>query len=239
MMTRLQVNDLAGGYRGLRVFSTVSFTVDSGDILAILGSNGSGKSTILRTLQGLLKSVEGSIVLDGRRVEHLAPEVRAAAGAVLLSDRRWLWPEMTVAEHLRMGAFRPAARPGWRGRARELLRLFRGLPARSSIRPAGLSGGLQQQLSLARFGMACPRVWLLDDPLQGLDGEATHSVTNWIRAAAASGAAVVLTGQHVRALLELAHKAMFLSSGTLISLPAGTEALRDWRVQELLGSRNR
>ena len=101
-------------------------------------------------------------------------------------------------------------------------------------RPAGLSGGLQQQLALARFAMSSPRVWLLDDPLQGLDEIMSGRVLEWIRGAAGSGAAVMLTGQHIRALLSVATKAMFLEGGALSAIPAGAEGLANPRVRRLL-----
>jgi branched-chain amino acid transport system ATP-binding protein len=233
-MARLEARDLAGGYPGMTVFSGISFSLESGDILAILGANGAGKSALLATLQGLLTSSGGVILLDGESVQDLPPEARAARGMILLSDRRWLWREMTVDEHLRVGAFRAEARRGWRHRALELHDVFTGLPARHGARPTHLSGGQQQQLALARFAMSSPRVWLLDDPLQGLDEVMTGRVLDWILQAAERGAAVILTGQHIRTLLAVAKKAMFLEGGSLSALPAGADGLRDPRVRRLL-----
>ena len=234
MTRRLDVRDLTGGYPGVTVFAGVSFSVEAGEILTILGANGAGKSALLQTLQGLLESSGGVILLDGEPVQDLPPEARAARGMSLISDRRWLWGDMTVDEHLRVGAFRAAARRGWRRRALELRDLFTGLAASHRARPDQLSGGVQQQLALARFGMSCSRVWLLDDPLQGLDEVMTGRVVGWIRAAAETGAAVILTGQHIRALLGVSKKAMFLEGGSLSALPAGAEGLRDPRVVGLL-----
>jgi branched-chain amino acid transport system ATP-binding protein len=233
-MARLDATALTGGYPGWTVFAGVSLSVEAGDLLTILGANGSGKSALLETLQGLLKSTDGVILLDGEPVQDLPPEVRAQRGMSLVSDRRWLWGEMTVNDHLRVGAFRAEARRGWRSRARELHDLFTGLPGRHGARPTQLSGGLQQQLALARFGMSCSRVWLLDDPLQGLDEEITGHVLDWIRGAAERGAAVILTGQHIPTLLGVAKRAMFLEGGSLSALPVGADGLRDPRVCRLL-----
>jgi branched-chain amino acid transport system ATP-binding protein len=233
-MARLEAYDLTGGYPGVTVFSGVTFFVESGELLTIIGANGSGKSTLLETLQGLLESRSGVILLDGEPVQDLAPEARAARGMILLSDRRRLWKEMTVDEHLRVGAFRAAARSGWRRRALELVSLFTGIRSRRGAHPNQLSGGGQQQLALARFGMACPRVWLLDDPLAGLDELMTGRVLDWIRRAAETGEAVILTGQHIRAHLDVATKAMFLEAGSLTALPVGADGLRDPRVRRLL-----
>jgi branched-chain amino acid transport system ATP-binding protein len=216
------------------VFSDVSFSVMSGELLTILGANGSGKSALLETLQGLLPAQSGVIVLDGVPVQDLLPEERAERGMSLVSDRRRLWRKMTVNEHLRVGAFRAAARRGWRRRALELRGLFSGLPARRGSRPNRLSGGEEQQLALARFGMSLPGVWLLDDPLAGLDEIMTGRALDWIRAAAGRGAAVILTGQHIGLLLGIATKAMFLQGGRLTELPAGADGLEDPRVRRLL-----
>src|SRR5450759_1694543 len=171
--------------------------MESGEILTVLGANGSGKSALLETLQVLLAHRGGAVLLDGESVQDLAPEVRAARGMSLVSDRRRLFKDMTVDQHLRVGAFRAAARRGWRLRALELRGIFSGLPARRGVRPSHLSGGEGQQLGLARFGMSLPRVWLLDDPLAGLDEVMAGRVLDWIRSAAERGAAVILTGQHI------------------------------------------
>ncbi|MFI5179913.1 MAG: ATP-binding cassette domain-containing protein [Thermoanaerobaculia bacterium] len=234
MTDRLQISDLSGGYPDLNVFSGVGFSASSAEILAILGANGCGKSALLESIQGVLPIRTGTILLDGEPVHVLPPEARAARGMSLVSDRRRLWNEMTVQEHLRVGAFRPAARQGWRDRALGLRSLFPDLSSLLGARPAALSGGLQQQLALARFAMSSPRVWLLDDPLQGLDEASTGRVLDWIRNAARGGAAVILTGQHIHALLGVASKAMFLEDGFLSELPIGPDGLRDPRVRSLL-----
>ncbi len=234
MTADLVARELTGGYPGAIVFSGASLSVKSGEILVVLGANGSGKSALLETLQGLLVHRGGEVLLDGESVQDLAPEARAVRGMSLVSDRRRLFGNMTVDEHLRVGAFRAAARLGWRRRALEVRGLFTGLTLHRGARPAGLSGGLQQQLALARFGMSSPRVWLLDDPLQGLDEETTGGVLDWIQTAASAGAAVILTGQHIRALLGVATKAMFLEGGSLSALSVGAEGLEDPRVRGLL-----
>jgi branched-chain amino acid transport system ATP-binding protein len=233
-MARLEARDLTGGFPGATVFSGVRLSAGSGELLVILGANGSGKSALLETLQGLLEPSGGVILLDGEPVQDLPPEARAARGMSLVSDRRWLWRDMTVNEHLRVGAFRSATRRGWRRRAAEVRDVFTGLPTRSGVRPNQLSGGLQQQLALARFGMSSPRVWLLDDPLQGLDEVMRGRVLDWIRGAAGRGAAVILAGQNIRTLLGVATKAMFLEDGSLTALPTGADGLQDPRVRQLL-----
>ncbi len=234
MTALLEVRGLVGGYPGIRVFESVSLTVASGEILTILGANGSGKSALLQTLQGLLKAHAGTILFEGRPVQHLPAEARAAGGIILVSDRRWLWPDLSVREHLRLGAFRRGARSQWRSRLRAVYQLFPTLSERAGVRPAALSGGLQQQLTLARFAMAKPRMWLLDDPVQGLDDGTRVRVLHWIRAAAADGAGVIATGQTVRALLELGHRSMLLERGRLHPLAIDGDALRDPRVLSLL-----
>ena len=232
---RLVARELAGGYPGVTVFSKASFSVESGEILTVLGANGSGKSALLETLQGLLANRGGAVLLDGESVQDLAPE-----GPRGTRDESGLRPAPALQGHdgrrassvsvrfaPRLGEAGAAARSKFAG-------LFTGLTRHRGARPAGLSGGLQQQLALARFAMSSPRVWLLDDPLQGLDEEMTGRVLDWIRAAAGAGAAVMLTGQHVRALLGVATKAMFLEGGSLSAIPAGAEGLSDPRVSQLL-----
>ena len=234
MTALLEVRGLAGGYPGIRVFEGVSLSVSSGEILTILGANGSGKSALLQTLQGFLQPHAGTIRFQQRPVQHLPAEARAAAGTILVSDRRWLWPDLSVSDHVRLGAFRRSARPQWRARVRALRQLFPTLWERPGLRPARLSGGLQQQLALARFGMAKPSLWLLDDPVQGLDDGTRVRVLDWIRSAATDGAGVIATGQTIQALLELGHRAMLLQQGRLHPLAMDGDALRDPRVLSLL-----
>jgi branched-chain amino acid transport system ATP-binding protein len=228
------VRALSGGFPGVTVFAEVSFSVEPGEIALIVGANGSGKSALLATLQGLLEASAGSIILDGAAVETLPPEVRAARGMILLSDRRWLWSEMTVDQHLRAGAFRAEARPGWRGRAAGFRGFFTSLSLAGRARPRQLSGGARQELALARFGMALPRIWLLDDPLSGLDSAAAARALDWVRDAGRAGASILLTGQHIREFLGVATKAMFLEGGRLSPLSAGVAGLEDPRVRKLL-----
>ncbi len=234
MNARLETRELTGGYPGVSVFSDVGLSVEPGEVLTILGANGSGKSALLETLQGLLHPRHGAILLDGEPVQDLPPEVRAARGMSLVSDRRRLWKEMTVREHLRVGAYRRAARGGWRRREAFFRNLFPALSGKRGARPGQLSSGLQQQLALARFGMSSPRVWLLDDPLRGLDESASRRALEWIRDSAGGGAAVVLTGQNVPALLGVATKAMLLEESRLSPIPSGADGLRDPRVRRLL-----
>lgn len=234
MTAHLEVRALAGGFPGVAVFSDVSFSVKPGEIASVVGANGSGKSALLATLQGLLEASAGAILLGGEAVEALPPEARAARGMILLSDRRWLWNEMTVEQHLRTGAFRAEARPGWRGRATEFRSLFTSLSASRRARPRQLSGGARQELALARFGMAVPRLWLLDDPLSGLDTGAAAHALGWIREAARAGAPILLTGQHIREFLGVATKAMFLEGGRLSPLSVGAAGLEDPRVRKLM-----
>ncbi len=234
MTVLLEVGGLAGGYPGVRVFEGVSLSVSSGEILTILGANGSGKSALFQTLQGFLQPHAGTIRFKQRPIHNLPAEARAAAGIILVSDRRWLWPDLSVSDHVRLGAFRRSARPQWRTRARALRELFPTLWGRPGLRPERLSGGLQQQLTLARCGMAKPSMWLLDDPLQGLDDASRARVMGWIRSAAADGAGVIATGQTIRALLELGHRAMLLEQGRLHPVAIDGGALRDPRVLNLL-----
>jgi branched-chain amino acid transport system ATP-binding protein len=141
VMAQLAARGLTGGYPGMTVFSDVSLAAESGQILAIVGANGSGKSALLETLQGLLPSRGGAILLDGEPLQDLPPQARAARGVTLLSDRRRLFREMSIRQHLRVGAFRSAVRPDWRRRALELYTLFPDLSSRRGGRPARLSGG--------------------------------------------------------------------------------------------------
>ena len=171
-MPRLTVTRLSAGYGAVRALRGVSLDVGHGETVALLGTNGNGKSTLMKCVMGLVRAAEGSIVLehDGERIDLTAkqPQEIVALGVVMVPEGRRLFPRLTVSENLQLGAYRRHARGAI---ARNLALCYEAFPVlreRAGQLAGSLSGGQQQMLAIARAVMAAPRVLLVDEPSVGL-----------------------------------------------------------------------
>jgi branched-chain amino acid transport system ATP-binding protein len=169
---RLAIEGLEAGYGAVRALHGVTLEVRQGETVALLGTNGNGKSTLMKCIMGLLPPARGSIVLelDGRRLDLTAttPQAAVECGIALVPEGRRLFPKLTVKENLLLGAFRPAARPGI---ARNLALCYEAFPVlqeRPRQLAGSMSGGQQQMLAIARAIMSSPRLLLIDEPSVGL-----------------------------------------------------------------------
>ena len=210
MSARLQVRDLASGYGRVRVVRSVSFSLESGEILALLGPNGAGKTTTLMALAGMLALHDGSIELDGESFSGGNPTAANRRGIVLVPDDRALFPELTVKEHLVLacsGDRRPT----------DFLDVFPALEKRWELAAGSLSGGEQQMLAVARGLAQDPRVLLIDEMSMGLAPVIVQRLMPVVRRAAReTGAAVVLVEQHVQLALEVADQALVMAHGDVV-----------------------
>ncbi|HXJ82750.1 MAG TPA: ABC transporter ATP-binding protein [Candidatus Methylomirabilis sp.] len=172
MASRVVVRDVEAGYGGVRVLHGVSIHVDDGETVALLGTNGNGKSTLMKCIMGIVRPDAGEIFLetDGRRIDLVGrpPEEIVQLGIALVPEGRRLFPRLTVEENLLLGAYRPAARPEI---ARNLEFSFEAFPVLAERRrqlAGSMSGGEQQMLAIARALMSTPRILLVDEPSVGL-----------------------------------------------------------------------
>jgi branched-chain amino acid transport system ATP-binding protein len=211
MAELLRVEGLSAGYGDAVVLEDVSFTLGEGDALALLGRNGVGKSTVLATLMGLTRLRGGTARLLGRDLAPLPTHARARAGLGWVPQERWLYPSLTVDEHLTA-----VARPGPWTRPR-VYRLFPRLEERRRNLGHQLSGGEQQMLAIGRALMVNPRVLLLDEPMEGLAPLVVQELMNVIRELAGeAGMALVLVEQHARLALSLTRTALVLDRGRVV-----------------------
>ncbi len=207
-MTILSVDTLAAGYHGVPVVRGVSFSVEPGAVVAVVGSNGAGKSTLLNATAGLLTPMAGSVRLDGREVTRSPAHARARAGLFLVPQDRGIVRRLTVAENLRLlprraGATLDAA-----------VELFPTLGPLLGRRVGLLSGGEQQQLALARVLVLEPRVLLVDEMSAGLAPQVVERLLDAVRdVACRRGTAVVLVEQHAELALAIAERALVLRHG--------------------------
>ena len=232
MSALLEVSGLEAGYGEVHVLEGVEIAVAEGSVTAVIGSNGAGKTTLMRVLSGLLTPRAGRLHFAGEEITAWKPSRRVEAGLVLVPEGRLVFPELSVADTLRLGAYGRQARQGWRQRVAEMYELFPRLAERRNTRGGSLSGGEQQMLALARGLMSRPKLLLLDEPSLGLAPVMAQHVFQAIREIAASGITVCLVEQDVHATLKLADYGYVLENGRIAAEDSGAALLASPRVKE-------
>ena len=228
----LEVKGIDVFYGNVQALWDVSFRVVQGEIVTIIGANGAGKSTTLRTVSGLLRPRRGQVVFEGTDISQIAPNERVGLGIVLVPEARQLWPAMTVLENLEMGAYKPAAR---RVRAKTLDNVFTMFPVlkqRVRQKAGTLSGGEQQMCAIGRGLMACPRLLLLDEPALGLAPMMVREVFASLKAISGQGVTIVLVEQNVPHALALADRAFVLETGRVTLSGPARDLVNDNRVRD-------
>ena len=177
MEGRLRLSGVRGGYGSVRVLDCIDLDAKAGLVTALVGSNGAGKSTTLRTIAGLLPVTSGTITLDGEAIESWPVDRRVEHGIVMVPEGRLIFPKMTVEENLRIGAFSTRARDHNKANLERIYHLFPRLLERRRQAGGTLSGGEQQMLALGRGLMAEPRILLMDEPSLGLAPLVTRHTT--------------------------------------------------------------
>jgi branched-chain amino acid transport system ATP-binding protein len=215
-MSMLEVEHLNTYYGQIHALRDVSITVEQGEIVTIIGANGAGKSTMLKTTSGLLKPRSGSIRLDGEDLTLLRPHEIVTKGVVQVPEGRRIFGQLTVLENLDMGAF--TSRDGQKNKENmeRVLALFPRLKERSRQVAGTLSGGEQQMLAMGRALMANPRVLLLDEPSMGLAPVLVDGIFDTIRRLHAAGTTILLVEQNARMALQVASRGYVLQSGAII-----------------------
>jgi branched-chain amino acid transport system ATP-binding protein len=229
----LEVDGLVTGYGELRVVQDVSFQLAHDEILAIVGANGVGKTTLMNALVGQLRIWAGSVLLDGRPVPRRRPHEVVRGGIALVPEGRHVFASLTVEENLRVGAHTRRARREIDG---DVDRWYETFPALRELRrrPAGaLSGGEQQMLALARALMSRPRVLLLDEPSLGLAPKVIARVFEFVREVREAGTAVVLVEQNARLALQTADRAIVMQRGRVALEGPAHELADDARVRDV------
>jgi branched-chain amino acid transport system ATP-binding protein len=217
----LRVQGLSSGYGRLRVLHEVDIEVRPGEVVALLGSNGAGKSTFAGTLSGVVRATAGRVTFDGRDISGHAPTAIVDAGLIQVPEGRRIFPNLSVAENLALGAYRR----GRERRAANLARvheLFPRLQQRAAQRAGTLSGGEQQMLAIGRAIMAEPVLLILDEPSLGLSPLLVDQMFGLIAQLNQAGVAILLVEQNVAASLEIAHRAYVMENGRILF--SGTSA---------------
>lgn len=219
----LDVVDVTAAHGAVPALHGVSLGADAGEVVALLGVNGSGRTTLLRVLSGLLRPTSGQVLLDGRPLHRLPAHEVVGAGLAHVPEGRRIFARLSVEDNLRMGAYSTR----WDGPLDEVLARLPGLAERRR-QPAGtLSGGEQQLLALGRALMSRPRVLVLDEPTTGLAPQAVEAVLDLVRGLAAEGTAVLLVEQDLGLALETASRGVVLETGRVVAQGTSTELAAD------------
>jgi branched-chain amino acid transport system ATP-binding protein len=227
----LEVKDLDFAYGDVHVLHGVSLTVDKGEIVTLVGSNGAGKSTTLRNISRLLKPRSGAIVFDGHDLVKLSSHAVVELGVVQVPEGRRVFPEMTVLENLRMGSYIKSARPDREKNIERALALFPRLRERRNQLAGTLSGGEQQMLAIGRGLMTKPRLLLLDEPSLGLSPLLVKTIFDTIAEINAQGTTVLLVEQNVYQSLRIAHRGYVLETGRMVLSGSGQDLLGNEQVK--------
>lgn len=225
----LEVEDIRSGYHGLEILHEISLSVNAGEVVAIVGSNGAGKSTTLKTIVGEVKQFGGSVRFDGKVVNFGNSHQMARNGLMLVPEHRALFGNLTVEENLQMGAWSKGNRKGFS--EDEILELFPILAERKDQLAETMSGGQQQMLAIARALMGAPRLLLLDEPSTGLSPKLTWDVFHAVNAIRDRGVGVLIVEQNAQQVLSLADRAYVLESGDVALSGTAADLANDERVQ--------
>lgn len=211
----LDVQDLTVRYGLVSALQGVSFSVESGSITTIVGSNGAGKSTIMKALTGLVPVASGTIRLFGQDVTNYETDELVRRGVVLVPEGRRLFKTMTVEENLELGAYQRNNKTEISQQKEKVLEYFPALKAKLPVPAAKLSGGQQQMVAVARALMAEPRLLLLDEPTIGLAPAIVDTISDIIRTVAEHGVEVMLVEQNAEIALEISTDAFILEQGEI------------------------
>ena len=228
----LSVKDLDLFYGDAQALSSVSLEVPKGEIVAIIGANGAGKSSLIRTIAGIEKPRSGEITFSGKKIQNLQPHVICNFGIGQVAEGRQVFPTLTVHENLEMGGLLPRARAGAKQALAEVYDMFPRLLERKGQLAGTLSGGEQQMLAIGRCLMGQPEFIMFDEPSLGLAPLVVQEVLRTIRSLNEKGMTVLLVEQNVAVSLKISDHAYVLENGSIVMRGKGSELLHDDRVRQ-------
>lgn len=233
MSVLLSTEKLELAYGQVSVCRDISLSIEAGEIVALIGANGAGKSTTLRAIAGVLSPRRGSIVFCGRNITSMASHERTNLGIALVPEGRHVFPFLTVRENLELGGFKSRKdNTKIRRMIGEIFDMFPRLSERSGQNAGTLSGGEQQMLVLGRAMMSEPQLLCLDEPSLGLAPIVVQDIFRTIRAINAAGTSVLLVEQNARYALETASRGYVLQTGSMIASGTCSDLKQNPRVQE-------
>ncbi|NOU01287.1 MAG: ABC transporter ATP-binding protein [Gallionella sp.] len=227
----LEVSDLQVAYGGIQAVKGISLQIAPGELVALIGSNGAGKSTTLKTLAGLLQPVSGEIQYDGNSLKNIAAHQRVSMGIALVPEGRGVFARLTVAENLQMGAYSRNDKSEIASDLVRMYELFPRLAERKDQLAGTLSGGEQQMVAMARALMSRPRLLMLDEPSMGLAPLMVKKIFETISDIAAQGMSILLVEQNAKLALQVAQRGYVMESGAITLSDEAKELLGSEAVQ--------
>ena len=231
-MSLLEVKDLHVSYGGIEALRGISFSVEEGQIVTLIGANGAGKSTTLRTISGIVKAKSGSITYEGQNIFSMDTQKIVQRGIALVPEGRRVFPNLTVLENLKIGAYLRKDEAGIKNDMEKVNDLFPRLKERSWQLAGTLSGGEQQMLAVGRAMMTRPKLMMMDEPSLGLAPLVVKDIFGIIRQLSAQGITILLIEQNANAALHAAHYGYVLQTGSIILQDTGEALLNNQSVQE-------
>ncbi|NLI22391.1 MAG: ABC transporter ATP-binding protein [Clostridiales bacterium] len=239
-MSLLEVKDLHVSYGGIHALRGISFSVEEGQIVTLIGANGAGKSTTLRTISGIVRARSGAILYEGQNILGLDAQKVVQRGIAMVPEGRRVFPNLTVLENLKIGAYLRKDEEGIRNDLERVHTLFPRLKERSWQLAGTLSGGEQQMLAVGRALMTRPRLMMMDEPSLGLAPLVVKDIFGIIRQLSEQGITILLIEQNANAALHAAHYGYVLQTGSIILKDTGEALLQNQSVQEAyLGHKSR
>jgi len=227
----LKVENMSMSYKDLQVLWNVNFEVAKSEIVVLVGANGAGKSSVLKTISGLQKKKNGSIAFNGEILSEISPEKIIKEGIVHVPEGRKLFNEMTVEENLIMGSLFCAAKEKRKASLEECYSLFPRLKERRKQTAGTLSGGEQQMVAIARGLMSLPKLLMLDEPSLGLSPVLVNDIFDIIKRINKEGITILLIEQNVQTTLTFCHRAYVLENGRITMSGTGNELLNNEHVR--------
>jgi branched-chain amino acid transport system ATP-binding protein len=231
MPNLLRVEKLSAFYGPVQILHDIDLSVETGQIVGLVGANAAGKSTLLFSLAGLRTRSTGRLILEGERIDALPPYERVGRGLVLVPERRRLFPFMSVLENLEIGAYSGIARPVRNETMEQVYALLPVLAERRGQLAGSLSGGEQQMLAIGRALMAKPRVLLLDEPTEGLAPRYVGLLYRVVQDLRQQKHTILIVEQSVQHVLRIADRAYLLEHGHIVMEGSGAELLKDERLK--------
>jgi branched-chain amino acid transport system ATP-binding protein len=228
----LELTNVHSYYGHIHALKGISLHVNEGEIVTLIGANGAGKSTTLRTISGLLHAKEGAVRLEGKDITHLEPHLVVSAGVGHVPEGRGIFPKLTVRENLEIGAYTVNNQSKTDERMEEVFELFPRLKERVDQHGGTLSGGEQQMLAIGRGLMLHPRILMLDEPSMGLAPVLVELIFSIINRLNKGGTTILLVEQNARMALAIAHRGYVLQTGGIVLTDTAEKLKKNEMVQK-------
>lgn len=228
----LKVTDLTVHYGAIEALHGISFEVNEGEIISLIGSNGAGKTTTLHALSNIVKKTRGTVMFEGLDITRLAPDSIVRTGLIQVPEGRRIFANMSVHENLELGAYTRTDRGGIKSDMEKVFTLFPRLKERIRQTGGTLSGGEQQMLAMGRALMSKPKLLLLDEPSMGLAPILVDEIFSIIKEINAEGTTILLVEQNAFKALNIAHRAYILETGSVVKTAEASSLIKDESVKK-------